>query len=139
MIRDDVRPKRVQKGDGKLVVVFHTSKLGVKEKIADVDILVNGGEFQPGCQNELLNLACSHFAAFVLRELIIIKSNELPKNGRGIPIARGGLNNDDEFPLELTNPVFGKSGIYHITTGMIFETKTEGSFERIANYFTSSI
>lgn len=45
---DQSRPRRIQKGQAKQVVVFHTSSLGVKENIADIDVIVNDSVHQPG-------------------------------------------------------------------------------------------
>lgn len=42
------KPRRVQKGDASQVVVFHSSWIGTKENIADVDVILNDGLHQPG-------------------------------------------------------------------------------------------
>lgn len=109
-----------------MVVIFHTSLLGVQEHIADVDILVNGGSYQPGCEYETSATSCSHYAAFILRELIILRSTELRRNSDGLVVAINGQG--DEFVINFTNPPYGKIGVYNMTTGMIFETKTTGFF-----------
>ncbi|XP_031628515.1 phospholipase A1-like isoform X2 [Contarinia nasturtii] len=98
-IWEDGKPRRVQKGDGKLVVVFHSSWIGGKETIVDVDVILNNGNNQPGCENPTTSLKCSHRAAFILRELIIIeKSNRLLKNRWGIPYAQSMTTFSINFP-----------------------------------------
>ncbi|XP_031628410.1 uncharacterized protein LOC116344132 [Contarinia nasturtii] len=123
------KPRRVQKGDAKFVAVFHTSKLGVTKCLADVDILVNGGESQPGCQFEANNMVCSHFAGFILRELIITNPSSLTTNRDGLPTVNRSDN--DIIAIDFINPPYGKSGIYHMNTDMVFGTKKKGFFERL--------
>ncbi|XP_031628597.1 phospholipase A1-like [Contarinia nasturtii] len=125
------KPRRVQKGDAKFVGVFHTSTIGFNDTVADVDIIVNGAELQPGCQFERIKTACSHFSGFILRELIVMESEQLD-NGKLIV---HGANKSDQFTVDLTNPPHDKKGVYHVQTGMIFETKTEGFLRRMSNSF----
>ncbi|XP_031628427.1 uncharacterized protein LOC116344144 [Contarinia nasturtii] len=115
-------PRRVQKGDGKFVVVFHSSQIGVQDNIADVDVILNGAKNQPGLNKPKIGVLFDHFAAFLLREFIILRSKEIEKNERGFPFAVK-LNQSDQFSLELTNPPSNKSGEYHINTGAIFDFK----------------
>lgn len=109
------KPRRVQKGDGHFVVVFHTSRLGVQHCIADIDVIVNDGINQPGCKPGPIDMKCNHHAAFILRELIVLKSDELLINQRGFPFALT-YNLSDEFSLEITNPPANKSGRYYLHT-----------------------
>ncbi|XP_031628382.1 uncharacterized protein LOC116344113 [Contarinia nasturtii] len=109
------QPERVQKGDGKFVVVVHTSSLGVLENIADVDVIVNYGRDQPGCEN----MFCDHFAAFILLENILLLNDALPKNQRGFPLAHS-YDYASQFSFEITNPPSKQSGTYYLRTGKIF-------------------
>lgn len=141
--------KGVQKGDAQWVVVFHTSPFGFQNNIGDVDIIVNGGKNQPGknlifhknfveqnftdkndlnssgCELAVSKTICSHYAAFTLRQLILMKSNLILKNDAGIPIALDDEYKADKLPLELTNPTFGKHGVYEFRTGKVFEIRKE--------------
>ncbi|XP_031628312.1 phospholipase A1 member A-like [Contarinia nasturtii] len=131
----NVFPRRVQKGNAKFVAVFHSSPLGVQDLIGDVDIMLNGGTSQPGCENEFNTFGCNHYAAFILRELILLGGDELRKNANGIAFATGEMNSSDQLLLDFTNPDFSKRGIYHIVTGAVFETKKEGFFDRFTKNF----
>lgn len=102
--------------------------------IADIDVVVNDGKYQPGCELQILCTPCSHFAAFILRELIIVRSKELPRNDKGLPIAKRNGQNPDEFVISFTDPPVNKSGIYHMNTGMVFEAG-DGICVRIAKLF----
>lgn len=111
-------PRRVQKGDGKIVVVFHTSTIGAQEHIADVDIIVNH-QNQPGCEKNLIKMSCNHFAAFILRELILQNSDKILKNEDGIPFASSYLY-DEQFPFDIVSPQLDKKGVFYLRTGDIF-------------------
>ncbi|XP_031628551.1 uncharacterized protein LOC116344236 [Contarinia nasturtii] len=121
---EDGNPRRVQKGDARCVVIFHTSWIGIKETIGDIDVMLNdGNKIQPGCkflENPDISFKCSHQAAFTLRELIIKKSDKLPLN-EGIPFATA--HNSDQCPLAFTNMPLNKTGTYYLRTGKIFGTK----------------
>ncbi|XP_031628742.1 uncharacterized protein LOC116344378 [Contarinia nasturtii] len=117
---EEGKPRRVQKGDGQLVTVFHTSWIGGKENIADVDVILNDGVHQPGCENESILSKCNHQAAYILYQLIIQKSFMLPTNEKGIPFAHSKANLSNQFPLDFTNPPSNQSGVYYILTADIF-------------------
>ncbi|XP_031628571.1 phospholipase A1-like [Contarinia nasturtii] len=112
------KPRRVQKFDAEFVVVFHTSRLGVKKSIADVDIVVNGGRDQPSCQNETLKITCNHYAAYLLRELIAVNSKKLEKNENGSPVAYKVSDISEKFAIEITRPAWDKAGIFGMRVGL---------------------
>ncbi|XP_031628544.1 probable phospholipase A1 magnifin isoform X2 [Contarinia nasturtii] len=114
---EEGKPRRVQKGDAGLVVVFHSSSFCVHDNIADVDVILNDGISQPGCENNLIVCRCNHNAAFVLREFIIYKSNYLLKTKQNIPYAS---SKNGTFVLDFINPSTQCKGTYTLKTGKIF-------------------
>lgn len=88
---------------------------------------------QQGCQFEMNKMLCSHFAGFILREIIITKKifrkEYFPYNENDMPFAHN--NKNETIELDFTDPPYGKSGIYHMKTGMVFETHTKGFFQRL--------
>lgn len=140
------KPRRAQKGDAHVVIVFHTSKsIGVEECMADVDIIVNGGKKQPDCDmHEDGEIFCNHFAAFILRELIV--KTELPEEHKNSTLS-GIERQDDGYPVVYRDkecaahtkgynckpdekfhilfkepPSKEHRGIYHMYTAAVFET-----------------
>lgn len=69
----------------------------------------------------MISALCDHRAALILREYILLRSNELKKNEKKLPYAHT-IDNSDQFSLIITNPPINKSGVYHIYTGEVFET-----------------
>ncbi|XP_031628521.1 uncharacterized protein LOC116344212 [Contarinia nasturtii] len=116
-------PRRVQKGDAQAVVVFHTSTLGVKKTIADVDIIVNESKDQPGCEKQTIGMFCDHYAAFILRELVVLHSDKLLLNKNGIPFAFA-YDYSDQYPFDIINPALNKSGKYYLRTQAVFGAKS---------------
>lgn len=75
-----------------------------------------------GCENKGIGMFCDHYAAFMLRESIILESNDLPKNSKGFPVAFSH-NYSDQYVMEIINPSLNKSGQYYLRTGPIFGGK----------------
>ncbi|XP_031639301.1 uncharacterized protein LOC116351348 isoform X2 [Contarinia nasturtii] len=71
------KPRRVQKGDAKFVIVFITSKLGfLGQHLGDIDVIVNNGLQQPECSSD--EIGCNHRVALKIREWIIMKDMMYP-------------------------------------------------------------
>ncbi|XP_046385969.1 pancreatic lipase-related protein 2-like [Ischnura elegans] len=57
--------ERIDKADAEFLDVWHTSRWGIQEAIGHVDFYPNGGVIvQPGCEDELLQVGCSHWQAW---------------------------------------------------------------------------
>lgn len=138
------KARRAQRGDAHVVVVFHTSGLGVMECMADVDVIVNDGKDQPDCKTHQKGRGfCNHFAAFILRELII--KIELPtdcmnsslsgiERQDGHPVIYQNIEcaasfgkkegcERERFPIVFTNPPKQQKGTYHMHTAAVFGTQ----------------
>lgn len=122
--------RRVQRGDAKVVIIFHLSFIGYYANMGNIEIIVNGGKLQPGCKFQLKYDVCNHFAARILRLHLVKRINVTSEmNGSssglprldGLPVAYPAKGNPHK-PLKIlfSEPPEGVDGIYHMQTGKIF-------------------
>lgn len=147
------KPRRAQKGDASIVLVFHTSKMGVREFMAGIDVVVNDGQNQPNCRLGASNTLCSHIAGLILRELCTpngVKEHEKCTNLSGIVRDENGFplafktkecaehpkEGCIKFPIKFTDPPIGHDGVYYMHTGPVFETPKEKTLLRNLQFWT---